>query len=148
MYNEHRALRQFLLTGRRHTHTHAHTQKNWTPSGLYFGLSARREGELRARAYTCTCPPRAVWSSLSGVGTRTQRHNTAPSTRDEGKSDGRQPARGRTRLEMARRPAIKPEKSFPDRVTPGEADPDCQTERANHSALLGWEGFIFSPLSS
>ena len=35
MYNEHRALGQFLLTGRRHTH--AHTQKNWTPSGLYFG---------------------------------------------------------------------------------------------------------------
>ena len=37
---------------------------------------------------------------------------------------------------MMRQPAIKPDKAFPDRATPGEADPDCQTERADHSGSL------------
>ena len=44
---------------------------------------------------------------------------------------------------MTRRPAIKPEKASPDQATPGEADPDHQTERADHSASLEVGGISF-----
>ena len=37
---------------------------------------------------------------------------------------------------MTRRPAIKPEKAFPDRATSGEAEPDRQTEHADHTRSL------------
>ena len=37
---------------------------------------------------------------------------------------------------MTRRLVIKPEKASPDQATPGEADPDRQTECADHSVSL------------
>ena len=44
---------------------------------------------------------------------------------------------------MTRRPAIKSGKAFPDRATPGEADPDRQTELADHSGSLEVRGISF-----
>ena len=111
---------------------HTHTPKRNGGRGLYLALQLGREGELRARVCTSTCPPRAVWSSLSGGGTRTHRLNAAPSTRDEGQNDGRQSARRWTRWETTSRQALKAGKTSTDPTTPGEADPDSQTERPDH----------------
>ena len=49
---------------------------------------------------------------------------------------------------MTRRPAIKSGKAFPDLATPGEADPDRQTEHADHSGSLevGGVSFLATPL--
>uniref|UniRef100_A0A8C4R440 Cobalamin adenosyltransferase-like domain-containing protein n=1 Tax=Eptatretus burgeri TaxID=7764 RepID=A0A8C4R440_EPTBU len=76
-------------------------------------FSSRGKGELRAGAYSCTCPPRAVWSSLSGGGTRTRRQQrstkhqgpgtTQRTTASTGTDQTRLAPAGRRECQQARR---------------------------------------------
>ena len=134
-----KTLKQLLLIDWAHRHTR--TPKRNGGHGLYLALQLGREGELRARACTCTCPPRAVWSSLSGGGTRTHRLNAAPGTRDRA-TDASQHEGGRG--DRRSRPKKLP------RIRRHQAR---QTQTARQNApitepLLRWEGFLPGPLAS
>ena len=76
------------------THTPTHTKKNWTPSGLYSVEPGRG-----------TFPPRAVWSSLSGCGTRTRRQQCSTKRQGPGTTPRMPTSTGtdQTRRQQARR---------------------------------------------
>jgi len=137
-----KALKQLLLID----WAHRHTPKINDGRGLYSALQLGREGELRTRACTCTCPPCAVCSSLSGCGTRTHRLNAASGTRDR-TTDASQHEGGRGGRRRGDRHS-RPEKL--PRIRRHQARP-TQTARQNAPITIPlprWEGFLPWPLAS